>query len=150
MGKGCIEHCFRCWCDPYRTAWENPLRMTDWRRVWSLLSVENCAGCNPRTLSNACGNSGSPTDFTLAGFRKRGFSTNNICFHLNKINWFSNRLALFHVIRQSWFVAIYLETARRVRFGNTSYANKTEVMCTKISFWKCPSTISTGNLCEYR
>ena len=150
MEKEYIENCFHGECDPCPTTWENALRMTVWRRVRSLISVKNRGGRNPRTWSNACDKSGSPSDFTLAGFQKRGFSTNNIHFHLIEINWCSSRVVLFNITEQSWFVATHLEAARCVPFGNTSYGNGTDGMCMQISFWKCSSAISTGNSCKHR
>ena len=49
-------------------------------------------------LSNAWDKSGSALDFALAGFQKRGFSTNGTDFHLIEINWCSSRVALFNII----------------------------------------------------
>ena len=121
MEKEHIERCFYCWCYPYRTNWENPLSMTIEWRVWSLLSVENCLGHNPRTLPNTGSKSDAASDFTLAGFQKRGFFTKNIHFQLIEINWCGSTLALFKIIEQSWFVAIHLEAGRHVLFDNTIY-----------------------------
>ena len=81
------------------------------------------------TSSNASGKSGSPSDFWLAGFLKRGFSTNNIHFHLIEINWCSSRVALFNVIEQSSFVAIDLEAIRRVLLDYTSYMRMRLTWC---------------------
>ena len=118
--------------------------MIDWRRVWSLLSVENCAGAIPahhrthvvkvvvRRIFHGLylENEDFPKQYSLSNDR--------------------NQVPLFNAIEQSWLVAIHLEAIWRFLFSCISYATKTDLMCIEISFRKYFSTRPTENLWEHR
>ena len=102
----------KCWCKnssnmcgraPLSSCLSNPLcrkliEHDSLTASWIISLSKNCVGRNGWTLSDTCDKSGSPSEFTLAGFQKRVFSTNNIHFHLIEINWrYSTSLSNFYL-----------------------------------------------------